>query len=33
MRELENEKINRLVNGDGEIWRGSEEVIQVKDKR
>ena len=33
MRELENEKINRLVNGDEENWRGSEEVIQVKDKR
>ena len=32
MRELENEKINRLVNGDGENWRGSEEVIQTKDK-
>ncbi|EKY13441.1 hypothetical protein HMPREF9072_01533 [Capnocytophaga sp. oral taxon 324 str. F0483] len=32
MRELENERINRLVNGDEENWRGSEEVIQTKDK-
>ena len=32
MRELENEKINRLVNGDEENWKGSEEVIQAKDK-
>lgn len=33
MRECENEKINRLVNGDEENRKGSEEVIQVKDKK
>ena len=32
MGELENERINRLENGDEENWRGSEEVIQAKDK-
>ena len=33
MRECENEKINRLVNGDEENRKGSEEAIQVKGKK
>ena len=33
MRECENGKINRLVNGDEENRRSSKEVIQVKSKK